>query len=72
MFAVKVKLCAGAHRPCPSSKHILEGVCKELLLQVVNIAISQFPLSAAEMSNNGIVAVALVVKENHVVGEDVP
>ena len=72
VFAVKVKLCAGAHRPCPSSKHMLDGICKELLLQLVYIAISQFPLSAAEISNNGIVAVELVVMENHVVGEGVP
>jgi len=51
---------------------MLDGVCNELLtLQLVYIAISQFPLSAAAISNNGIVAVALVVKENQVVGEDV-
>ena len=72
VFAVKVKLCAGAHRPCPSSKHMLDGVCKELLLQLVYIAISQLALSAAAISSKGIVALELVVSENHVVGEDVP
>ena len=69
VLGARLNNSSGAHKPLPSSKHILEPVCIGLLpLQAVYIAISAgCPLGSVILIKT-LSGIELVVKENQVIG----